>query len=126
MLIHGARAAVLRVKRDSAPFCAWLDRLDARAHTNVVVVAMANKLAPYRLGRTLQRQRLPIISHGHIAGAEKNAFGSEALKRSHFPAPRRRSSSPPRSAQGNEDERTVTTAWLQPAPDNGLQRPSDL
>ena len=45
MLIHGARAAVLRVKRDKAPFGAWLDRLDSRAHTNVVVVAMANKLA---------------------------------------------------------------------------------
>ena len=45
MLIHGARAAVLRVKRDRAPFGPWLDRLDARAHTNVVVVAMANKLA---------------------------------------------------------------------------------
>ena len=45
MLIHGARAAVLRVKRDRAPFGPWLDRLDAKAHTNVVVVAMANKLA---------------------------------------------------------------------------------
>ena len=45
MLIHGAQAAVLRVKRDKALFGAWLDRLDSRAHTNVVVVAMANKLA---------------------------------------------------------------------------------
>ena len=45
MLIHGARAAVLRVKRDNAPFGAWLDRLDARSPKNVVVVAMANKLA---------------------------------------------------------------------------------
>ena len=31
MLIHGARAAVLRVRRDSAPFGPWLDRLDARS-----------------------------------------------------------------------------------------------
>ena len=45
MLIHGARAAVLRVKRDRAPFGAWLDRLDARSPKNVVVGAMANKLA---------------------------------------------------------------------------------
>ena len=45
ILIHGARAAVLRIKRDRAPIGAWLDRLDARAHKNVVVVAMANKLA---------------------------------------------------------------------------------
>jgi hypothetical protein len=42
---HGARAAVLRIKRDRAPIGAWLDALDARAPKNVVVVAMANKLA---------------------------------------------------------------------------------
>ncbi len=45
ILIHGARAAVLRIRRDRAPIGAWLDKLDARAHKNVVVVAMANKLA---------------------------------------------------------------------------------
>jgi transposase len=45
VLIHGARAAVRRIKRDRAPIGAWLDRLDARAPKNVVVVAMANKLA---------------------------------------------------------------------------------
>jgi transposase len=45
ILIHGARAAVLRIKRDRAPIGAWLDRLDARAHKNIVIVAMANKLA---------------------------------------------------------------------------------
>ena len=45
ILIHGARAAVLRIRRDRVPIGAWLDRLDARAHKNVVVVATANKLA---------------------------------------------------------------------------------
>jgi len=45
ILIHGARAAVLRIKRDRAPIGAWLDALDTRAPKNVVVVAMANKLA---------------------------------------------------------------------------------
>jgi transposase len=45
ILIHGARAAVLHIKRDRAPIGAWLDALDARAPQNVVVVAMANKLA---------------------------------------------------------------------------------
>jgi len=45
ILIHGARAAVLRMKRDRAPIGAWLDALDARAPKNVVAVAMANKLA---------------------------------------------------------------------------------
>jgi transposase len=44
-VIHGARAAVLRIKRDRAPIGAWLDALDHRAPKNVVVVAMANKLA---------------------------------------------------------------------------------
>jgi transposase len=45
ILIHGARAAVLRIKRDRAPIGAWMDALDARAPKNVVVVATANKLA---------------------------------------------------------------------------------
>jgi transposase len=45
ILIHGARAAVLHIKRDRAPMGAWLDALDARAHRNVVVVATDNKLA---------------------------------------------------------------------------------
>ncbi len=45
ILIHGVRAAVLRIKRDRTPIGAWPDRLDARAHKNVVVIAMANKLA---------------------------------------------------------------------------------
>jgi transposase len=45
ILIHSARAAVLRIKRDRAPIGTWLDALDARAPKNVVVVAMANELA---------------------------------------------------------------------------------
>ena len=42
ILIHGARAAVLRIKRDRAPIGPWLDALDTRTPKNVVVVAMAN------------------------------------------------------------------------------------
>jgi threonine aldolase len=45
ILVRSARAAVLRIKRDKVPIGAWLDRLDSRAPKNVVVVAMANKLA---------------------------------------------------------------------------------
>ena len=45
ILIHGARAAVLRIKRDRAPIGAWLDALDSRAPKTVVVVSMANELA---------------------------------------------------------------------------------
>jgi transposase len=45
ILIHGARAAVLRIKRDRAPIGAWLDALASRAPKDAVVIAMANKLA---------------------------------------------------------------------------------
>jgi transposase len=48
ILIHGARAAVLRIKRDRAPIGAWLDRLDARAPKNVVVVATRSSLTIFR------------------------------------------------------------------------------
>jgi transposase len=44
-LIHGAHAAAMRIKRDRPPIVAWMDALEARAPRNVLVVAMANKLA---------------------------------------------------------------------------------
>ncbi len=45
ILIHGTRAAVVRVKRVRSPFGSWLDALQTRAPLNVVVTATANKLA---------------------------------------------------------------------------------
>jgi transposase len=45
ILVHGARAAVYRTKRDQAPIGAWMDALERRAHKNVLIVAFANKLA---------------------------------------------------------------------------------
>lgn len=45
MLIHGARAVLLRVKGDTGGFGQWVHRLAARAPRNKVVVAIANKLA---------------------------------------------------------------------------------
>jgi len=45
LFIHGGRAVVARVKREEHQFCSWLDHLEARSPRNVVVVAMANKLA---------------------------------------------------------------------------------
>jgi transposase len=44
ILVHGARSAVLRVKRERAPFGAWLDALELRAPINVVIAAAANDL----------------------------------------------------------------------------------
>ena len=45
LFIHGARAAVLRVKRDGSTLGKWMSGLETRAARNVVIVATANKLA---------------------------------------------------------------------------------
>jgi transposase len=45
MFIHGARAAVLRVKREGSCLGEWMSGLESRAARNVVIVATANKLA---------------------------------------------------------------------------------
>jgi transposase len=45
ILVHGARSAILRVKRERSPFGPWLDVLERRAPVKVVVTAAANKLA---------------------------------------------------------------------------------
>jgi len=45
MFIHGARAAVLRVKREGSSLGKWMSGLETRATRNVVIVATANKLA---------------------------------------------------------------------------------
>jgi len=45
LLIHGAHAAVVRMKPERAPFGGWLNGLEQRAPRNVVVTATANKLA---------------------------------------------------------------------------------
>jgi transposase len=45
ILIHGARAVVLRSKRDHIAMGEWMTALEMRAPQNVLIVAMANKLA---------------------------------------------------------------------------------
>jgi len=45
MFIHGARSLVLRVNREHSPMGGWISSLEARAHCNVVIVAVAHKLA---------------------------------------------------------------------------------
>jgi transposase len=61
LLLQGARSVHRLANRTRLPFRGWLDALDARAHPNVVAVALANKLVriawavltrgePYRVG----------------------------------------------------------------------------
>jgi transposase len=61
LFIHGARSVVLHAKRDREGLGHWIRQLEARTHRNVLVVALANKLAriawavlttgePYRAG----------------------------------------------------------------------------
>ena len=45
VLIHGARAVVLRSKRDRIAMGSWVTALEMRAPRNVLIVAMANKLS---------------------------------------------------------------------------------
>jgi transposase len=45
ILVHGARAVVLRSKRDRIAMGSWMTSLEMRAPRNVLIVAMANKLA---------------------------------------------------------------------------------
>jgi transposase len=45
ILIHGARAVVLRSKRDQIAMGAWMSSLETRAPRNVLIVATAHKLA---------------------------------------------------------------------------------
>jgi transposase len=45
ILIHGARAVVLRSKRHRIAMGAWMSSLETRAPRNVLIVATAHKLA---------------------------------------------------------------------------------
>lgn len=45
LFIHGARAAMVSLAKSASPLGAWLRGLLARAHRNVAIVALANKLA---------------------------------------------------------------------------------
>jgi transposase len=45
LLIHGARAVLRWVERKDDPTSRWAAGLKGRRHTNVAVVALANKIA---------------------------------------------------------------------------------
>ena len=63
-LIHGARAVLPSLVERETPLGRWVRGLLARAHKNIVVVALANKLA---------RIAWAVLAHGTAYGA-----GSEA------------------------------------------------
>jgi len=66
LFIHGARAVLLKRPRYRGQLATWLDALCARAHPNVVAVALANKLARIAWAilrhQTVFRGELAIVS----------------------------------------------------------------
>jgi hypothetical protein len=77
------------------------------------------------MGGPVQRPRLQANSGSRIT-VRKDAFGLEVLRAPTFPHHHDDERFPPKSARSSKDERTVTTACLQPGPENGLQRPTDF
>jgi hypothetical protein len=57
LLIHGARVAVLRIKRDRTSIGPWLDRLDASAPKRRRG-CHGEQAGTHRMGRPLERRRL--------------------------------------------------------------------
>jgi transposase len=57
LLIHGARAVLRFVERKEDATSRWATALKARRHTNVAVVAMANKIA--RIAYAVMRTGTP-------------------------------------------------------------------
>ena len=68
LFIHGARAALPSLSKQDTPLGAWLRGLAARAHRNVVVVALAAKLARIAWA-TLRRNTVFDPGHRSMAAA---------------------------------------------------------
>ena len=94
LLVHGARSAVLRVKRERSPFGPWLNALERRAPVKVVITAAANKLA---------RIAWAVLSSGQDYRAVPDAITGLSKINHH----RHVKSFQPGSAPDNQDERTV-------------------
>ena len=116
VLIHGARVAVLRTKRDRAAIGPWSDRLDARApkilwwwprliswHASHGPSCLAVKTTDPRRPSQPPKVRVPVKeTYPRIQSTHRSLH------------------------RNSNDERTVTTACLQPDTENGLLRPTDL
>ena len=100
ILIHGARAAAMRIKRDRHSIGAWMNALEARAPTQRTGRRHGQQACAHRMGRALQRRRLQACSGSRCSMRQsgKDACGLEALTRSHFPA-LNDGNFPPKSAQ---------------------------
>jgi hypothetical protein len=64
LLIHGARSVLPHLAEQSSPVGCWLRGLLSRAHRNVAIVALANKMARIawvvlRTGTHYEAQALP-------------------------------------------------------------------
>jgi len=57
LLVHGARAVLQHAAKKSDPLSQWLNTLALRKHPNVVIVALANKMA--RLAWAMTRHQTP-------------------------------------------------------------------
>jgi transposase len=66
LFIHGARAAMPSLSKSQSPLGEWLRGMLARTHRNVVLVALANKLARIAWA-TLRRERSFDIGHVAVA-----------------------------------------------------------
>ena len=67
LLVHGARAALPHLAERDTPLGCWAKGLLGRAHQNVVVVALANKLA--RIAWAVLRRGEPFAAEGMLATA---------------------------------------------------------
>jgi transposase len=67
LFIHGARAAMPGLAKSQTPLGAWLRGLLARTHRNIVIVALANKLARIAWA-VLTRDQGFNLNHGVVAG----------------------------------------------------------
>jgi hypothetical protein len=63
VLIHGARAAVLRIKRDRAAIGPWLDRLDARAPKTLLHRADLTYCSPARTSTHLEQDHADLLAN---------------------------------------------------------------
>jgi transposase len=65
LLIHGARSVVTHANRQRHALGTWVSELERRVHRNVLVVALANKLARIAwavLARNESYRRMPVIA----------------------------------------------------------------